>query len=254
MQAGLSELRAPFEIGRCGASFHAVLYTLEGTASVETPQAETVLRAGDLWIGSAGHSYRYRAGARWKVLWFHLADIAHWAALRAWPIGVRPSLGLRSLCQATEEFLAETIHPRGDASQVARAYAKIIGLYLNRIGRESVPPSQAREVYELNLFWEAVDAELSFDWTVPAMASRLHLSATHFHRLVARHYHASPMQMVTRLRMRRAQEMLRGGDDTIEHIALSTGYSNSASFSKAFARHFGQSPGRFRASTGRATS
>jgi len=119
----MSELRAPFEIGRRGAPFHALLYTLEGESSVESPTSQTVLGAGDLWIGPTGHSYRYRAGAGCKVLWFNLADVTRWAALRAWPLGVRPSLGLRSLCQATEEFLAETIHPRGDAgdaSQVAR--------------------------------------------------------------------------------------------------------------------------------------
>ena len=86
------------------------------------------------------------------------------------------------------------------------------------------------------------------------MAARLHVSTTHLHRLVARHYHTTPMQMVARLRMRRAGEMLRGSNDTIERIASAIGYRSSVSFSKAFARHFGLSPGKFRSTSRRLDS
>ena len=252
VMAGISDLYAPFEVVRVESPFHAVVYTLEGGARYTTPQGTGEIGVGDLWVGSAPHRYSYQAREKWRVLWFHLADNARWSVLSTEAPGVRsaPHASLvRSWSNAVEEYLAETTAEQKDAFVTARAYAEIIGVYLERVVGENANPAQLQTLHQLNVLWEKVDANLAYAWTVEAMAAMMHVSPTHFYRMVAQWTEASPMERVTQLRMRRAAEMLRGSSDTLEHIARAVGYGGAIAFSKAFRRQFGCSPGQFRAST-----
>ena len=243
--AGLSELRAPFEVERHKMPFHVVVYTLAGGARVESAGGQIEVGAGDLWLGPARQPHRYQAAKRWKVLWFHLSESANWSALAQDVPGVRSTRPLRPLCQATEEFLNETTLLENDF-RVAHAYAELIGLLLDRALGQKLNPAGAQQLAQLSQLWERVDENLEGAWTVDALAALLFVSPTHFHRMVVRHTGTSPMEFVTRLRMRRAAELLRATDETVESIALSVGYGAAVAFSKAFKRHFGESPGKFR--------
>ena len=56
----------------------------------------------------------------------------------------------------------------------------------------------------------------------------------------------TPMQNVTRYRMARAAEYLRGTNAGIREIARLVGYDSEVSVTKAFHRYFGISPGAYR--------
>ncbi len=243
--AGISELQAPFEVERKSMPFHVVVYTLAGGARVETKQGEGEMSPGDLWLGPARQYHRYQASNRWKVLWFHLAESAQWGALASEVPGIRPTRPIRPLHQATEEFLNETTLQERDF-RVAHTYAELIGLLLNRALEQKLNPSGALQLAGLSRLWERVDADLSGAWSVENLAAQMYVSPTHFHRMVVRHTGTSPMEFVTRLRMRRAAELLRASDQTVESVATSVGYGAAVAFSKAFKRHFGESPGKFR--------
>ncbi|RYX81955.1 AraC family transcriptional regulator [bacterium] len=244
--AGISELQAPFEVERKCMPFHVVVYTLSGGARVETHQGESEMNAGELWLGPSRQYHRYQAANRWKVLWFHLAESAQWGALANETPGVRPTRPIHPLHQATEEFLNETTLQEGDF-RVAHTYAELIGLLLDRALEQKLNPASALQLAGLSRLWERVDADLPGAWSVETLAAQMYVSPTHFHRMVVRHTGTSPMEFVTRLRMRRAAELLRASDQTVEAIATSVGYGAAVAFSKAFKRHFGESPGKFRA-------
>ena len=72
------------------------------------------------------------------------------------------------------------------------------------------------------------------------------MSASHFHRLVRETQSVSPMKMVTRLRMERAQELLIMHDVPIDVISEQVGYHNPYAFAVAFKRFSGVTPGEFR--------
>jgi AraC-like DNA-binding protein len=79
-------------------------------------------------------------------------------------------------------------------------------------------------------------------------AARLGLSADYASRLF-RQYAGEPLgSFLTRQKMSSAAERLRHGDGTIEEVAEWLGYSDRFSFTKAFTRHFGVTPGRWRRS------
>jgi methylphosphotriester-DNA--protein-cysteine methyltransferase len=56
----------------------------------------------------------------------------------------------------------------------------------------------------------------------------------------------TPSEYLTRWRMDLASQRLRDTDDTVAAIAASVGYRSEYSFSRAFARHRGLAPGRYR--------
>jgi AraC-like DNA-binding protein len=56
----------------------------------------------------------------------------------------------------------------------------------------------------------------------------------------------TPPEYLTRWRMDLAAQRLRDGDDTVAAIADAVGYRSEYAFSRAFTRHRGLAPGRYR--------
>jgi len=83
-------------------------------------------------------------------------------------------------------------------------------------------------------------------WTVPKMAAAVSLSRSAFAERFRAATGETPMHNLTRLRMARAAEYLRGSMAGIREIARATGYDSEVSVSKAFRRQFGTSPGSYR--------
>ena len=83
-------------------------------------------------------------------------------------------------------------------------------------------------------------------WTVESLAARCHLSRAAFARLFAQHARASPLELLTSLRMELASRLLAVGDQDTATIGEAVGYRSEAAFNRAFARHAGMTPGRYR--------
>lgn len=77
------------------------------------------------------------------------------------------------------------------------------------------------------------------------LAQAAHLSEVYLRRLFLRRYRTTPFQYLTALRMSRAQTLLLEGRP-VKEVALSVGYSDVYSFSRAYKRRFGQAPGQTR--------
>jgi len=83
-------------------------------------------------------------------------------------------------------------------------------------------------------------------WTVESLAARCHLSRAAFARLFAQHARTGPLELLTALRMELASRLLAAGDQDTASIGEAVGYRSEAAFNRAFARHAGVTPGRFR--------
>jgi AraC-like DNA-binding protein len=55
-----------------------------------------------------------------------------------------------------------------------------------------------------------------------------------------------PLTYLTGWRMNLATQRLKHGTDTVEAIAREVGYSSEYAFNRAFSRHRGEPPGRYR--------
>ena len=83
-------------------------------------------------------------------------------------------------------------------------------------------------------------------WTVESLAARCHLSRAAFARLFAQHARSGPLELLTSLRMELASRLLALGEQDTATIGEAVGYRSEAAFNRAFARHAGVTPGRYR--------
>jgi AraC-like DNA-binding protein len=81
------------------------------------------------------------------------------------------------------------------------------------------------------------------DWTIAALADAVAMSRSSFAERFSELVGEPVMQYLTRWRMYVALGHLKIGNESLEGVALQTGYQSAAAFSRAFKRFFGSSPG-----------
>lgn len=83
-------------------------------------------------------------------------------------------------------------------------------------------------------------------WTVESLAREMSVSRATLARRFTQLVGETPAEYLTRWRMDLAARRLRDSDDTVGAIATAVGYRSEYSFSRAFTRHRGIAPGRYR--------
>lgn len=83
-------------------------------------------------------------------------------------------------------------------------------------------------------------------WTTEALAREAHLSRSAFAERFTSAVGLPPMSYLTRWRMLLAGRRLRESSDTLAQVAVAVGYESEFTFSRAFARETGVTPGVWR--------
>jgi AraC-like DNA-binding protein len=96
----------------------------------------------------------------------------------------------------------------------------------------------------------AIHADPRHRWTVAALAAEAGLSRAAFAKRFSDVVGESPLAYLTQWRMTLAAQALTERGATIAEAAAEVGYTNAFAFADAFRRHYGEPPGRFRASRG----
>lgn len=92
-------------------------------------------------------------------------------------------------------------------------------------------------------------AKVDHDWTLATLAAGVGLSRSSFAARFTELVGEPPLQYLTRWRMARAVELLEDHTLSIEEVAGRVGYRSAPSFTKAFKKWQGQSPGVYRRAT-----
>jgi AraC family transcriptional regulator len=82
--------------------------------------------------------------------------------------------------------------------------------------------------------------------TVAELASVACISTYHFCRMFRAATGVTPQRYVSRLHLQRAKDMLAVGELCLAQIAMATHFSSQSSFTRAFRRETGMSPGDYR--------
>lgn len=93
---------------------------------------------------------------------------------------------------------------------------------------------------------DRMERDLAAPWTVPLLARAACVSRATLARRFVEETGESPIEYLTRLRMERAAELLAETTERLADIAPRVGYDSEFTFGRAFRRHFGVAPGRFR--------
>ena len=83
-------------------------------------------------------------------------------------------------------------------------------------------------------------------WTVESLARHVHVSRATLARRFPEVVGEPPLTYLARWRMHLAAQRLKYSTDTVEVIARDVGYTSEYAFNRAFARHRGLPPGRYR--------
>jgi AraC-like DNA-binding protein len=87
-------------------------------------------------------------------------------------------------------------------------------------------------------------------WTVQSLAREVHLSRATLARRFTVQVGEAPLAYLARWRMELAARRLRTSQDPVGSIAHEVGYTSVYAFNRAFRRHRGQPPGRYRRAAG----
>lgn len=251
LRAGISELRRPAVIHRPQHTFHWLVCSTSGGVRVIRQGRTFRMRKGELWVFPSGTEYTChpdRSG--WDYFWFHLEDSQQWRHLHAWGDGeVHPGFPDRTGLAMQTILLETSVHSWHDTPQMLRSCSDVISIWIARRLEVRSDPRHNRIREELEAVWRRVGTKLDRIWRAEDIAGMVGVSVPQLHRYTGQVYGASPMEMVKRMRMARAEELLLSTDYPLKRIAAAIGYDSPFSFSKAFKKHSGSSPAEFRVKT-----
>lgn len=246
-EAGITECHPGYCLERSAPRFHLLVYPTKGSGEVFDAVRSKRIEPGQVLITPAGKAFGYAPVTRtWRFMWFHLPDDPVWAFLHAEKFTIRKTPLTDTLRRVTEEFLRESRGRTDSHHEASELYISLIALYIKReLGERDAAAGVAAE-NQLDHLCEIINADLTRDWNVESLAAALNVSCSHLHRLVRGRFNTSPMKLVTRLRMERAQEWLIMHDAPQSFIGKMVGYSNEFAFLVAFKRFSGVTPKEFR--------
>jgi AraC-like DNA-binding protein len=112
---------------------------------------------------------------------------------------------------------------------------------------EDAPPGLLRGLADERLApaIRRMHEQLARSWTVALLAKISALSRSAFFERFTRVVGLPPMEYLLAWRMAVAKDLLRGEDLGLGEVAERVGYGSASTFSTAFSRHVGRSPGRY---------
>jgi transcriptional regulator GlxA family with amidase domain len=139
-------------------------------------------------------------------------------------------------------------------AESARGVARYLVMFLHRTGNQAQFSVQlaaqmtARQpIRELQQFIaDHPDADL----TLPRLAERVQMSERHFARVFTTEVGMTPGRYVEQVRLETARRRLEEGDQSVEAIALATGFGTAESMRRAFGLRLGVSPTEYRRTFG----
>ncbi|MCH9680012.1 MAG: AraC family transcriptional regulator, partial [Deltaproteobacteria bacterium] len=124
-------------------------------------------------------------------------------------------------------------------------FIQVLRAWVERDGDRAGPIAAIRDPH-LGRALREIHRDPAENWTVASLARSAGMSRTTFSEQFNRLVGVAPIQYLTQWRMERAKVALRSVTMSIADVAASVGYQSEAAFNRAFRRHVGVGPGRFR--------
>jgi len=135
-------------------------------------------------------------------------------------------------------------------SSAALAVARDLVVYLKRSGGQeqySEPLQfQTQSVSRLSELTTWILSHLNENLSVEALAVKACLCPRHFSRRFKVEFGVTPADFVEKLRLDEARRRLSSGDNSVENVGTSVGFTSADSFRRAFERRLGVNPSDYR--------
>lgn len=243
---GISHLKSPYKIMRWDQDYHLVIFSRQGDAYF-TVNGETLpFKRNHYWVVPAGCHHNYFTDASWSMMFFHLENTSRWSFLKDLRYIQQPSEWYGKIHETLRGAFSETNRGGSDSMVATESYARLMGIYLDRELMKENDETNIETRQRIEELWIQVQQKLHHKWNVEELANMAHVSSVHLHRLVQKFYGTTPMGMVFKLRMHRAEDLLLHSNYPLKLVAHLVGYEGPFAFSKAFKRYSEMNPQEFR--------
>lgn len=222
-------------------AFGLVLATISGKGLVVSEGAWREAGEEAAYIMPAGVPHGYRVSPEvkeWHYAWVRFESGASYPEIFR-ESGPWLTKAVSYSLRAANEGLLEEAAKGGDP--------RLMGIWCDLIRASLVglvkPTGDDQRMARL---WMEVGSRLNEEWSIDGMTAVVNVGREHLRRLCRKHFGCSPGQRLTMLRLRKSCELLMLTNKTNQVIAEEVGYGDAFSFSKAFAKAFGVSPGKYR--------
>lgn len=245
--AGRSSLAPGYRIDRAGRNHHLFHITVSGRGRLFHGGGEEDLGPGNVFFAPAGARYRFEiAGKLWSTVWFHLdPTLSYWKRFDKEVLIYQTAQHLLfdqlCACLINQALVEKDAYP----TLTSASADLLLRLLLREAGRATGTSSKRMSGLTDRLFAK-VHEDLARKWTLNELAAQSGLSGRHLTRVVRDLYQSSPMDRVAKIRMEEAAKLLLYTTHSLQTIADLVGYTDPFSFSAAFKRKLGVSPGAYR--------
>jgi len=172
--------------------------------------------------GAPAHSIRYVAGVQDAVIY---------------------QIGLAIVSAMTNETAAGRMFVETASATLA---ARLLQNYYDGRPRKSLEKNDRIDHARLRRAVDYISANLDEEITLAQLAEVAGLSVFHFARTFTRAMGVSPGRYVSRMRLEKAMAEIAAGKLSLAEIAFKAGFSSQSSFTTAFHRMSGLTPGEYR--------
>ena len=107
-------------------------------------------------------------------------------------------------------------------------------------------PITAFDIEIMNGIKEMIDKDISVHYPIGYLAEKAAMSESRLKLLFKKIYKTGLYAYLLKQRMKRAGDLLQGGNKTLQETGKLTGFKYYTNFTRAFKRHFGITPGQYR--------
>lgn len=255
--AGVSHLRKQYQVGKTGKGeffngrqhdrvhVHYLISTNSGGGKLSLDSGQYAVKPDSIMLLPAGTPFLYELDAdHWDMCWLLLLDCAEYQFIHQLSAGVWESENAGLLYQ-TMALIRDFEHR--DGWYQPDIQLRLVEVLLYQIEQTlKKTPSQSPQQQRFQALMRNVTKQLQLPWTVASLADKLHMSEPQFYRLCKKETGKTPMKLLTHSRLEYACYLLRYTNYSLEQIADTVGYADSASFAHRFKLHYRISPGRWR--------
>ena len=241
--------RTGFGARRAEEGLLKVMWQQNGRTAVEQDGRETLLHTGDVTICDTARPYQLAMEdhAQLAILMLPYEAIPGWERLsqRVCAHTLNDRTTARAALAAVMALLDQPGDGAGNASPVFQAVQMMLSALLHcATAPDKLSAATTLDVAHQHVLAHIDDPELSPD----ELAGALHVSRRALYRLFEEHQ-LTPGRFIRRVRLDAVREALAAPENehrSILEIALDYGFTDSASFSRAFKATFGVSPSEWR--------
>lgn len=210
-----------------------------GEFIIETESGKQRVHAGDVAIVPSWIDRRLSINkGTSRHLYLRIDDVQKYPQIKK--VEIR-----KSSCVDELIYYTKHIQQTQGASFDSAEYRSHLFAMIQLLLRHEIWYNQDEKFYKLDNLFQILNTE-SRQYKVSTLAKRLGVSISSFYKICMEHYGKSPSRIIQEINMRKAVNLLRSTELSLENISDHLGYANLFAFSKAFKKIMNISPSQYR--------